>query len=811
MPPLPRKVYERPEDYWQFFQAPDDAFFEGQHFDRKEAGRRDASGNFGDRLLEPVLGQIKECVSAFANINKDGGLLAIGVSSAGEIKGIDHLNDGQRNRLTNIGQLLKGQCAEAKFVDGPDSAGNTKTICLIFVPYSDHEICETLTDPPKAWVRHGAQNLPMTQGRREQILREKQIVNWEMGFCCQYEPDDLDRDVLAEFRNSYLADSTYEGQSDEDLLRAIGAIDRVGSDWVFTKAGFLFFAKNPQRVLDSSYIRLLRFGVPNEQRESRGLPTLDKEFRGPLSKQIREMRSFLQQSGFFKVYQRRNPDGGFIEEPEYPFIALDEAIVNAVAHRDYATTWPIECEAYQDAFVVGNSGRLIQRDHDLPPQFSLATTTLVSTPRNQKLIQWLKWMRDVRALAEGTRRMRDEMIKAGLPAPSYITTESNTLVILSNNVAEREAALKLGSVEQTVEFANLYPLHTTSPQAQLALRDNRQIIMTTLKDALAAKGWYIDQDKFSRVLAHKQRVSIAVPDEVARIVRLYPGYSFQLREYWGRLYLCIDYHLEVKNVRNLRELLVDFQPSELVGKTASINWRGWRQGRIIAADPEQSRVYLFEYHQEQVVSSNQIIPNLPRSFLEHALNKARISFDLSRKIKEASLSLEPGAARIRAERTQLTAEDLAQTVFPLGQEGMRMHLGIQPAPLVRASVQRGDLQAVSIQEPKVEFNHHQETVDIREGITKFGAYDHEPRTIELIPICTPEWRSKMAELIERLMTGKSRYRGAERTFSARFTYPFIMTIPSPEHALDECKRLLHEHPEWVGHKALNRIFLIHTP
>jgi predicted HTH transcriptional regulator len=815
--PQPRDVFERPEDHWAFLKAPSDTNFEGQHFDRKEAGKVGAGGIVPKNQFDGVIDQVTECISAFSNYNREGGLLAVGISTAGEVVGIDHLNDEQRGRLTNIGQLLKGQCAEPRFVDYVDHAGNLRTICLIYVPYSEHDICETLSDPPKAWVRQGAQNIFMTQSRREQICRDKRIVNWEMTYCCPYDPDDLDREVLAEFRNGYLADATYDTYSDEQLLRHAGAIIKDGSGYAFTNIGFLFFAQNPQRVLPASYIRLLRFEVPNDQYKSRGLPTFEKAFKGPLTKQIRAIRTFFQQSGFFKVYQRRNPEGGFIEDPEYPFIALDEAIVNAVAHRDYAAPLPIECEAYRNAFTVGNAGRLLQRSHDVPPQFSLADTTLESTPRNPMLIEWLKMIRDgqgaafLRALSEGTKRMRDEMLKAGLPAPLYKTTESQTLVILYNNAFAREAALKLGSAAQAVEFTNLYPINITPADVQLEMRDKSKIMMATLKDRLEAAGWFIDQFKFGRLLAHKQGRTISVPTNVARIVRLYPGYSFQWKEYRKHPYLCIDFHLEVKNVRALQELLSDFHPGELAGKTASINWNGWRLGRIIAVGTEDARVFLFDYGEEQVVSSSKIIPDLPRSFLMKALSKAQISFDLSRKIKEESLASVPGAARIRAERTQAIAEELAETVFPFVVEEVQMQLGIDPAPLVRTVIPNSDLQVMSLPEPKVEFYHHQETVDIREGITRFGAYDHAPRTIELIPICTPDWRAKMATLIDRLMTGKSRYRGAERTFSVHFTYPFIVTVPSPEDILEECRRLLAEHPDWSGDKALNRIFLIHTP
>jgi predicted HTH transcriptional regulator len=63
-----------------------------------------------------------------------------------------------------------------------------------------------------------------------------------------------------------------------------------------------------------------------------------------VTEQIRDLRTFFGESAFFKKYERRKLNGGFAEEPEHPLIAIDEAIVNAVAHRDYAIGKHIECD-----------------------------------------------------------------------------------------------------------------------------------------------------------------------------------------------------------------------------------------------------------------------------------------------------------------------------------------------------------------------------------------------------------------------------------------------------------------------------------
>ena len=69
----------------------------------------------------------------------------------------------------------------------------------------------------------------------------------------------------------------------------------------------------------------------------------------------------------------------------------------------------------------------------------------------------------------------------------------------------------------------------------------------------------------------------------------------------------------------------------------------------------------------------------------------------------------------------------------------------------------------------------------------------------------------MTTLINRLKTGKYKYRGSERTFSTRLNYSSVITPSSIKDTLSECSRLISEHPEWKGNNALDRIFLIHIP
>src|SRR6266566_5559091 len=279
----PREVFEHPENHWSFLTMKTDVDFEGQHFDRKEAGRKKADGLVEKKVIHNLIDEITECVSAFATSNKIGGLLVLGISKQGEIKGFSHLSDEQRNSITNISAMLANQAASVKLFDCQNESDLSDNICLIFVPYTEYAICETLHSLPKAWLRQGAQNILMNQSQREQLRRDKRIVDFEQAYCCLYGPKDVDQAVLKEFRESY--SSLYEYNT-EDFLYQIGALTRHDQDYAFTNAGFLFFASNPQRRLTTAYIRLLRFDTDVGNIENRGLPTFERSFSGPITKQI---------------------------------------------------------------------------------------------------------------------------------------------------------------------------------------------------------------------------------------------------------------------------------------------------------------------------------------------------------------------------------------------------------------------------------------------------------------------------------------------------------------------------------------------
>jgi len=108
----------------------------------------------------------------------------------------------------------------------------------------------------------------MNQAVRDQMKRRKGVLEADSAPCCRFSPDDVDAEVMKEFRRVFHPEST-AGFTDERLLYEAGAIVRSNDEVFFTVPGLLFFASNPQRVLAHAFLRLKKFLVPSSTRQPR--------------------------------------------------------------------------------------------------------------------------------------------------------------------------------------------------------------------------------------------------------------------------------------------------------------------------------------------------------------------------------------------------------------------------------------------------------------------------------------------------------------------------------------------------------------
>ena len=104
------------------------------------------------------------------------------------------------------------------------------------------------------------------------------------------------------------------------------------------------------------------------------------------------------------------------ERPELPEQALREAVVNALAHRDYRSTANVQIYLFADRLEIVSLG-------GLPAGITEAELGTRSVPRNPLLFGMLHRMDAVEHIGSGIRRIRDLCQEHGVSEPVFEATE----------------------------------------------------------------------------------------------------------------------------------------------------------------------------------------------------------------------------------------------------------------------------------------------------------------------------------------------------------------------------------------------------
>lgn len=827
--PLPAQVFENPQAFEDFILNPKLEEQAGQWYDFKEV-INPLTGNQEENLKK----SLKEGVSGFANSNKEGGLLILGVSNDGTLSGANHLDEKQENRLTALpNQVLKYHSTQVR----THSIGGNK-ILLFYIPFEPNNICQTTEGVPHAWKRVGPQCLPFTRDDWDYFRLRKGQLNWELQPCEKYDFKLLDKGLFEEFKIEWLSKSEIPSQfSDEDILRNAGAITQHEDQIYFTNAGYLFFCQFPQRFFPSAYVRFFKFDANLADKPNPGSSIFEKEFKESLPNTIRKIRDWIKDSGFFGSYTYRNPEGfNFTREDEYPIIAIGEAIVNAIVHREYGQNLTIDCIYYKDAFVVKNPGGIQQSGHSLPmvlgadgkPKVSFKLdggVALSSERRNQTIMELMKGLPSedgrpfVLSRSEGTRRIKDEMEKAGLPPVVY---ESNgyTSITFQNNLEERRKKFELSSnpEKSKSEYINFFKITFSGSTNGHELNILKKDLLKVIRDALVNQGWFIDRYRIGRLVMHKKGNYITTGNfEADKIVGFYSASIFNIRIIDGEFYLVIDYKLEVKNILRLSELPKDVA-SKLEGRQCLFQFEGqWIQGTINEFFDEGVEVFSEEVQVLQMMNAQGIIPSLHYNEIKQVLKLRGISIDLDLRKKQASLSTTSNSVLDRYQRTLETASMVAG-LGPLKYNGFTIQVKpdaeyLFEPPKVYSNFQEAkDLTVFhDLPEPMVVFGDHHKDTNILTGLSKYGAFSRAQKEVEIVPVCTDAEKEMMEELISRLVHGKIKFEGTERTFGIKLNYTAVQTVQNHHEIESACKKLVNKNPAWVGNQALDRIFLVSTP
>ena len=191
----------------------------------------------------------------------------------------------------------------------------------------------------------------------------------------------------------------------EDLLRHLNLLSRGR----LTNAAMLLFGQAPQRFLISSEIKCAHF---HGTEVAKPIPSY-QVYKGTVFALVDQAVDFVLSKIALSVGTRAES----VQAPvkyEIPKEVVTEAIVNAVAHRDYTDSSSVQIMLFADRLEVMNSGRL-------PPALTVEKLRVPhqSLPGNPLLAESMYLLQYIERMGTGTVDMIRRCAEAGLREPEF--------------------------------------------------------------------------------------------------------------------------------------------------------------------------------------------------------------------------------------------------------------------------------------------------------------------------------------------------------------------------------------------------------
>ena len=369
-------------------------------------------------LPEPDAQALAEALVAFANT--DGGTIVVGWSPEGQPTGAWLAEDLEAALTAAQGACRPPVRAEWR----PFEAEGRRGVAIVVARSPE---LHSLADG-RVLVRAGAENRPLGGQEIRQLAATKGTGDFEAETVPGATREDFSDEIIAEYleKRSERQRRPITGPV-ETHLREIGALDEAGDP---TVAGLLLFGQHPSLYLPQAGLVFVHF-VGTEPRGRDGLAGYGRreEINGPLPRLIEQAWKILWEEmrveAVVKGLERE-------ERTEYPPFAVREALVNAVAHRDYRLRGRrIEIRMFDDRLEVTSPG-------GLPGYITLDNIVEEHFSRNPRIVAGLFQWGYIEELGLGIDRMIEAMVEAGHPPPHFRATPYSFTVTLYN-VRERPA------------------------------------------------------------------------------------------------------------------------------------------------------------------------------------------------------------------------------------------------------------------------------------------------------------------------------------------------------------------------------------
>ena len=280
----------------------------------------------GDRVSEPKRDELADELAAIANTHD--GVLVLGVDDkTRDIDGIplERIEAAERYVYEICNESIKPPVLFRSFrMELPDSAGVLRAILKVDIPRSlfVHE------SPGGYFHRQGSSKRKMPPEYLARLFQQRsqaRLIRFEEQPVPQSGLNDLSEELWRRY-------TTRSDEASAIVLLKRNLLSREENGAIRASvAGVLLCCERPDRFLPSAYIEAVRY---RGTRQDSNYQTDAQKIYGPLDLQIKQAMAFLKRNQ--TVSATKEPHR--IELPQFSARAVFEAVVNAVAHRDYAVS-----------------------------------------------------------------------------------------------------------------------------------------------------------------------------------------------------------------------------------------------------------------------------------------------------------------------------------------------------------------------------------------------------------------------------------------------------------------------------------------
>ena len=337
---------------------------------------------------------------AFAN-NK-GGTLYFGVEDNGEVTGCDGNYD-----LQNIIESIYEKTRPSIFVDPEEIEYNGKKVIALTV--ASDGITHATTDG-RCLKRLGKNSKPFYPDEMSNRYSEIQSSDFSGRILSDSTEDDINKLEVYKLKEKLKArnpESTLADMDDIAFLRDLTLVKSDSGNIKLTVAGLLFVGKEQaiNRLLPQAEVIYLHYSESNLEEYDARL-----DMKAPIISVIDRLSEKIQDSNRIVNVQV----GLFrLEIADFPEKVFQEALLNALSHRDYQSQGAVYVKHYPNKIVIENPGAFL----DGITEENIITHP--SVPRNKLIAETLQHLKYVQRTGQGVDIIFREMLSSGKPFPEY--------------------------------------------------------------------------------------------------------------------------------------------------------------------------------------------------------------------------------------------------------------------------------------------------------------------------------------------------------------------------------------------------------